>query len=207
MYKTISLLSIALALAACGRTERQTATTSPPPAAAAKPTKPLTLTLTLAPAIATIPLPVSSTAVGAGQRLGDRYTAYHDNISPPLAWGQVGGARSWVLLVEDPDANRPEPYVHWLAWNLPATVTSLPEGLTSATRPQGMQEGINSGLSLGWAGPKPPAGTGDHHYHFQIFALDTVLELPLTAGRNDVAAAMEGHVLASGETVGLYSAP
>ncbi|MDQ0466140.1 Raf kinase inhibitor-like YbhB/YbcL family protein [Caulobacter ginsengisoli] len=206
MLKAPLLLTIAVALAACGKPAATAAVPpAPPPVQVIKPAKPLALNL--APALSAIPLPVSSTALGAGQRLADRNSGYHDNLSPPLAWGSTGGVQSWVVIVEDPDANRPEPFVHWLAWNLPAKTRSLPEGLTAATAPPGMKQGFNSGLGLGWFGPKPPKGTGDHHYHFQVFALDTVLNLPPTAGRSGVVAAMKGHVLASGEAIGVYSAP
>lgn len=197
------IVAAGLSAWACGRPAEPPA--KAPAAPAAQPAKPLTLDL--APPMSKIPLAVSSLAIGAGGRLGDRFTAYHDNLSPPLAWGNVGGVQSWVVVVEDPDANRPRPYIHWLAWNMPARTASLPEGLTAATTPPGMAQGFNSGLGPGWGGPRPPKGSGLHHYHFQVFALDTVLELPRMASRDALVAAMKGHVLASGETVGTYSAP
>lgn len=199
-----AVLAFALGTAACGKAA-DSPRVAAPEAAAPRPVKPLALNL--APPMSAIPLPVSSQAVGAGGRLADRDTAYHENLSPPLAWGSLAGVQSWVVIVEDPDANRPSPYVHWLAWNIPARISSLPEGLTQAIAPPGMVQGFNSGFGVGWGGPRPPKGTGDHHYHLQVFALDTVLKLPPTAGRDEVAAAMRGHVLASGETLAVYAAP
>jgi Raf kinase inhibitor-like YbhB/YbcL family protein len=204
MHKAFLILTAALALAACGRADKASAV-APAPTTTAPPAR--RVALSLAPPMAPIQLPVSSVAIGAGGRLADRNTAYHDNLSPALAWGSAAGAQSWVLIVEDPDANRPRPYVHWLAWNLPAKTASLPEGLTRATAPPGMVQGFNSGGGLGWGGPRPPKGTGDHHYHLQVFALDTVLNLPPIASREDVVAAMKGHILASGEAIALYAAP
>jgi Raf kinase inhibitor-like YbhB/YbcL family protein len=193
-----------LALNACGKPpESAPAPTSPEAATtAARP-----MALALAPPTSNAPLAVSSLAIGAGQRIADRNTAYHEGLSPPLAWGSVAGVRTWAVIVEDPDAPSPQPYLHWLAWNLPAETVGLPEGLTSATAPTGMVQGLNDDGEPGWTGPRPPAGTGDHHYHFEVFALDTVLELPISASREDVIAAMGGHVLASGEAVGLAAAP
>jgi Raf kinase inhibitor-like YbhB/YbcL family protein len=198
------VLAAALAMTGCGKAA-ETPAAAPPASLPAKLAKPLALDL--APPMSGIPLPVSSLAIGSGGRLADRNTAYHENLSPPLAWGSIGGVQSWVVIVEDPDANRPRPYVHWLAWNLPPRTASLPEGLTAATAPPGMIQGFNSGLGPGWGGPKPPKGTGDHHYHFEVFALDTVLTLPRLASRDDVATAMKGHVLASGEALAVYAAP
>lgn len=197
-----------LSLVACGKPAAAPAPSAPAPAtaqAATPPAKPVALALVTPMSAA--PLPVSSLAIGAGHRIADRNTAYHQGLSPPLLWGSAAGAQSWVVMVEDPDAPSPRPFLHWLAWNLPAATLNLPEGLTRATTPPGMVEGLNGKGDPGWVAPKPPPGTGDHHYHFQVFALDTLLNLASAASRDDVVAAMKGHVLAAGETVGLAKAP
>lgn len=193
-----------LSLAACSKPAEPTAGAAPA-ATAPRSAKPVAISL-VSPMSAT-PLPVSSLAIGSGQRIADRNTAYHEGLSAPLAWGAAAGVQSWVVMVEDPDADTPQPFLHWLAWNLPARTLSLPEGLTAATTPPGMIQGLNGKGDPGWVAPKPPPGTGDHHYHFQVFALDTVLDVPPTASRDEVVAAMKGHVLAAGETVGLSAAP
>jgi Raf kinase inhibitor-like YbhB/YbcL family protein len=157
--------------------------------------------------MAEIPLPVTSQAIDAEHRLVDRNSAYHDNLSPPLTWGRVGGVQSWVLMVEDPDAPTPRPFLHWLMWNIPAKADSLPEALPPTAAPQGLVQGANGTGARGWSGPLPPAGTGPHHYHIELFALDVLLSLDPAASREDVIAAMKGHVLASGEAVATYAAP
>ena len=74
-------------------------------------------------------LVLTTTATDLDGRLADRHSAYHDNLSPPLIWTQVKGAAAYAIIVEDPDAPRERPFVHWLIWNIPCEATSLPEGL------------------------------------------------------------------------------
>src|SRR5690606_3614426 len=108
------------------------------------------------------------------------HSAYHDNRSPPLQWDPVPGAVSYALIVEDPDAPRELPYVHWLIWNIPGDRRDLPEGIAGETDPPGVGgavQGRNDSGTYGWFGPKPPPGHGVHRYYFQLFALDYRLEM------------------------------
>jgi len=151
-----------------------------------------------------------STAFADGKPIPKRYSDYGEGVSPPLSWQPVEGAKSYALVMEDPDAARPKPFVHWVAWNIPAGRHALPEGLHTLPRltdPEGMHQGANSRGSTGYFGPKPPPGTGVHHYHFQLFALDTLLEVAPGADRDAVLAAMEGHELGKARLVGTYAAP
>ncbi len=75
-----------------------------------------------------------------------KHSEYADGVSPPLAWSAVDGAASYVIVMEDPDAKPIKPFVHWVAWNIPANVTSLPEGLQEQprlTEPEGVLQGRN----------------------------------------------------------------
>lgn len=149
---------------------------------------------------------VSSSAFASNAMLAPNYSEYADGVSPPLSWAAVQGARSYALILEDPDAPQ-KPFVHWLAWNIPAGVTSLPEGVQEQPRltdPEGVLQGRTTRGSIGYYGPRPPVGDPAHHYHFQVFALDTVLALPFGADRDQLLQAMRGHVLAKGEVVGRY---
>lgn len=151
-----------------------------------------------------------SGAFADGQPIPLRHSDYGQGVSPPLAWDAVEGARSYVLVMEDPDAARPKPFVHWVAWNIPGTMTSLPEGLDTQlrlTEPEDLRQGRNSRGSPGYFGPRPPPGTGTHHYHFQLFALDGMLEVDPGADRDTVLDAMEGRVLARARLVGTFAAP
>lgn len=99
------------------------------------------------------------------------------------------------------------PFVHWLAWNIPAGVTQLPEGLQEQlrlTEPEGVLQGTTTRGAPGYYGPKPPVMDAPHRYHFQVFALDRTLELPPAADRDQLLAAMRGHVLAKGVLVGSF---
>lgn len=153
---------------------------------------------------------LASPAFADGQPIPLRHSAYGDDVSPPLAWDPVEGAASYALLVEDPDADRPEPYVHWVVWNIPAGVAALPEGLPADPRlegPDGMQQGLNDRGTTGWFGPRPPAGSGVHHYQLQVFALDAPLDIAADADRAALVKAMRGRVLAKARLVGTYEMP
>jgi Raf kinase inhibitor-like YbhB/YbcL family protein len=153
-----------------------------------------------------VPLVVRS-SVPANGMIPAKYSEYASGISPRLAWDRVRGAKSYALIVEDPDARQTRPFVHWIAWNIPAEMTELSEGMQDAggvDEPEGLQQGRTSRGSLGYMGPQPPPGDPAHHYHFQLFALDTTLNVPSGADRDTVLRAMRGHVLAKGELVGLY---
>lgn len=139
-------------------------------------------------------------SIGGDGHIAQRNSAYGANIAPRVTWHSVKGAEGFALVLEDPDAGGAAPFVHWLTWNIPADVTALAEG----ARPAG-PEGRNGRGGVGYWGPHPPSGT--HHYYMEVFALDAPLALKAGADRAALVQAMRGHVLASGEAVGLYSAP
>ena len=158
--------------------------------------------------------PVGPVLTSPGQevdgRLADRHSAYHDNISPPLNWTPVEGAQAYALVVEDPDAPREQPFVHWMIWNIPGQAASLPEGLANEgrlTTPHRAIQGRNDNGSHGWYGPHPPAGHGVHRYYFQLFALDQLLEMGSDTPLIELLNALKGHTLAKGEMMATYEAP
>jgi Raf kinase inhibitor-like YbhB/YbcL family protein len=152
---------------------------------------------------------VQSPAFAPGARIPRQHTADGEGGSPPLTWLNVPReAKALALLVEDPDASTPQPLVHWVAYNIPAGAEGLPAGIPLGDRPgrpAGMRQGSSGSETLGWVACAPPAGTGAHRYHFELFALDTLLDLPEGATRGNLAKAMRGHLLATGELVGTYS--
>ena len=154
-------------------------------------------------------LHVRSDAFEPGQEIADTYSAYHANVSPPLGWSGVPeSAKSIVVLAEDPDAPEPnKPFTHWILYNLPPTTERLPQDLPKQrqlTDPVTGVQGTNAAGQVGYFGPKPPRGDPAHHYHFQVFALDRVLQLRPDATRQDLLNAMAGHVVAKGQLVGTY---
>lgn len=135
------------------------------------------------------------------------HSEYADGVSPEVSWNRIANAKSYALIMEDPDSVAIKPFVHWVAWNIPAEVTTLPEGLQEQARltePEGLLQGLTSRGSVGYFGPRPPVGDPPHHYHFQVFALDRMLDVPAGADRDAVLEAMKGHVVAAGEVVGTY---
>src|SRR5262245_46356466 len=126
---------------------------------------------------------VTSAAFSEGQPIPDTYSDYGKHLSPPLEWsGYPDATRAFAVIVEDPDAkgSAPEPYVHWLLYNLPVGIHALPESIP--TTPQLKQfgnalQGHTTTGSVGYFGPRPPSGDPPHHYHFQVFALDAPLQL------------------------------
>lgn len=134
----------------------------------------------------------------------DKYSNYYEGVSPELKWSGVPqNAKSLVLMMEDPDANL-KPVTHWIMTNIAPNVTGLPENVMKIETANGAMQGANITGKLGYYGPKPPPADKPHTYHFQIFALDTKLDLPSGFNRQALLDAMKNHVIAKGEIVGTY---
>lgn len=134
-------------------------------------------------------------------------TSWGKNIFPGLRWSTgPSGTRSYVVIVQDGDAmSRGAPILHWTMFNIPASVNSLDAGMSAP--PAGAEYGPNiRGPAHAYMGPHTPPGP-DHRYHFQVFALDTSIPSGEATTYAGLTAAMKGHVLASGEIVGLGHAP
>lgn len=145
---------------------------------------------------------LTSSTFRNGEAIPARYTCDGQDISPPLEWQDAPEqTRSFALICDDPDAPVGT-WVHWVAYNLPASVKSLPEGVTAAN-PAAGQQGQNSWGQSGYGGPCPPGGT--HRYFFKLYALDIQLTLKAGAGKHQVLKAAEGHILAQAELMGKYS--
>ena len=147
---------------------------------------------------------LSSPAFNEGDAVPVKHTADGADKSPELRWaGAPQNAKSFALVCEDPDAPRGT-WTHWVLFNIPADRTSLAEGLaTDKELPDGSRQGKNDFGKIGYGGPSPPRGK-PHRYYFQVYALDTKLDLPAGASRKQVLDAMKGHVLAEGQLMGLY---
>lgn len=136
-----------------------------------------------------------------------RHTCDGFDLSPPLAWSGVpAGAQSLVLIIDDPDAPDPAApamtWVHWLLYNLPPQTHALPEGVAVKNLPAGTLPGLNDWRRTGYGGPCPPMGR--HRYFHKLFALDTRLPDLKEPSKAALEKAMQGHVLAQAELVGLY---
>ncbi len=130
----------------------------------------------------------------------ERYTCEGENLSPPVEIeGLDESAESVAMILEDPDAPRGT-FVHWLIWNLEPSA-AMPEGVPlkgEVSEPAGAVQGTNGFGLIGYYGPCPPPGLA-HRYVLKVYSLDVSLDLAPGSDRSDLEAAMEGHVLASGE--------
>ncbi|NJN55333.1 MAG: YbhB/YbcL family Raf kinase inhibitor-like protein [Anaerolineae bacterium] len=157
-----------------------------------------------------MPFALSSAAFAAQADIPTRYTCHGENLSPALQWtSPPADTQSLVLLMDDPDAVPVAGRVwdHWVLFNIPASATSLPESLPKEEQlPDGSQHGRTSSSQLGYSGPCPPSGQ-THGYVFTLYALDTILDLEPRPTKAAVLTAMEGHILAQAELVGLYTSP
>jgi len=150
------------------------------------------------------PITVTSTAFTEGGPIPRPQSEYHDGVAPALSWTPVEGAATYVIIMEDPDAAAPKPFVHWLAWNITEPMT--PEGLHEEIKlPNGIMQGATSRGSVGYFGPRPPVGDAPHTYHFQVFALDRRLDILPGSDRDTLLEAMRGHVIGEGRLVGTYA--
>ena len=147
---------------------------------------------------------LTSTAFAPGEPIPAKYSCDGEDISPPLQWSDPPqGTQSLALICDDPDAPIGT-WVHWVLYNLPAQARSLPEAVPpEAELPDGSRHGENGWGRLDYGGPCPPSGT--HRYFFKLYALDTMLDLDAGASKKQVLQAMEGHILAETELMGVYS--
>ena len=142
-------------------------------------------------------LTVTSSAFTADGAIPNRYTCDGEDVSPPLAWsGAPVGTAAYALIVDDPDARG---WIHWLATDLPVDPPALNEGASGSSA---ATEGRNGFGRTGYGGPCPPSGS--HRYRFEVFALSEPLGLSDGFSADELRAAMEGKVLASGQLTASY---
>ena len=145
-----------------------------------------------------------SDAFPAEGTIPQRYTCDGDDTSIPLRWSEPPAVtQSLTLIFDDVDAPAGT-WVHWVIFNIPDSVRSLPEGVPADAAVDGLgTHGSNSWGNLGYGGPCPPEGT-PHRYTFRLYALDTMLDLEAGASRAELDGAMQGHILDTGHLVGRY---
>lgn len=156
-------------------------------------------------------LTLTTPAFPDGGEIPDKYTqkAGPSAVSPKLEWSHVPmGTATFALILHDPDValqKKTDDVLHWMAFNIPGTATELPEGVpATATMPDGMVNAKNLRGGVGFMGPGAPAAGPHHHYTFELFALDTKLDLGPDASRADVVNAMQGHILGKAVLVGRF---
>lgn len=157
-----------------------------------------------------MPMTLRSSAFTNNGPLPVAYTAYGDFKSPPLAWSHAPkGTREFVLTVENSDAPLERFSTHWLLYGIPAGVNSLPETPRGAARDReapikGARQGTNAMKGRGYLPPRPFANSGAQHFTFTLSAVDVTLALPDGATKEQVLAAIKGHVLAQATLVAVF---
>ncbi|MDV3240381.1 MULTISPECIES: YbhB/YbcL family Raf kinase inhibitor-like protein [Methylocaldum] len=150
---------------------------------------------------------IESSAFMHNGDMPQRFTCDGQDVSPPLSWSGIPeGAKSLVLIVDDPDAPDPKApkmtWVHWVLYNIPTSSSGLSEGISSQSLPADTAEGVNDWKRTGYGGPCPPVGR--HRYFHKLYALDTVLSGLHKPTKAQLEKAMQGHVLAQAELIGVY---
>jgi Raf kinase inhibitor-like YbhB/YbcL family protein len=158
------------------------------------------------------PMSLTTDAWQDGGEIPLAHTQQGSDVSPPLRWSNVpAGAAGFVLIVHDLDAPVPpgtDDLLHWLVWNIPADARALPERVPQgATLPDGSRQISATGPN--YRGPAAPASGSVHHYVFELYALDTMLDVPAVGAspaetRAAVIAAMAGHVRGKGVYTGVF---
>jgi Raf kinase inhibitor-like YbhB/YbcL family protein len=136
-----------------------------------------------------------------------RHTCEGHDTSPELIWTEVPeGAKSLVLIMDDPDAPDPaapkRTWVHWVLYNIPVNTGGLTEAIAATDLPPGALEGLNDWQRTGYGGPCPPVG--NHRYFHKLYALDTMLPDLKQPTKAKLEKAMQGHVIAYSELIGRY---
>jgi Raf kinase inhibitor-like YbhB/YbcL family protein len=174
---------------------------------------------------------ISSSSFRNDQPIPAKYSRDGEDISPSLKWeGAPDGTGGFALICDDPDAPGGT-WIHWVIYGIPVDTTELPEGIKqndtvavagsvfpkmggwklgfgsdfkTISQLPGAKQGVNSYGDVGYGGPQPPRGHGAHHYHFQLYALDTELNLAARMTRQQLDAAMKGHIIAEAQLVGTF---
>ncbi len=141
-------------------------------------------------------LNISSPVFNNESNIPEKYTCDGKDVNPPLnIEGVPEGSETLALIVDDPDAP-PGTWDHWIVYNISPETTEIKEDSVPG------EQALNDFQKNDYGGPCPPSGT--HRYFFKIYALDTNLDLPNNADKEDVLEAMEGHVIEEDKIVGMY---
>jgi len=148
---------------------------------------------------------IESVAFKEGESIPVKYTCDGLDISPPLLWsGSPEGTKSYVLIMDDPDAPIGT-FTHWLVYDIPKDINGFVEDLPKVSEIEGVKQGLNDFGFVGYGGPCPPKGHGHHRYFFRLYAIDLdSLDIPPQSTRRVVEERMKGHILGETSLMGRY---
>lgn len=143
---------------------------------------------------------VTSPAFSNGDKIPMLYTGEGKDISPAIFWERTHeNVKEYALICEDPDAPSRDPFVHWVVYKIPGYYPFLSEGEPGLSTP-----GKNSFGKVGYSGPLPPKGRGEHRYFFKLYALDKLIDLEPGLSKEDLLKKINGHIVDQGELMGKY---
>lgn len=149
---------------------------------------------------------LTSSAFKNNETIPKKYTTDGKNISPPLKWNKNNvpkGTKYYMLVIDDPNAPGRK-FIHWIMWNIPGKTLEIAENF----KPTGdIEVGENSFKKSKYMGPAPPKGDPPHHYHFNLYALNSKLDIPKDAYENISVRYidfMREKILGVGQIIGLY---
>jgi Raf kinase inhibitor-like YbhB/YbcL family protein len=149
-----------------------------------------------------VKMEIISSVFRDGRPIPIQYTCKGQNVNPPINIINVpDGTQSLTIVMHDPDAVDGD-FLHWLVFDIPPST----ESISANSVPVGALQGTADTGKASYSGPCPPAGTGEHRYIFDFYALDTTLNLPAGSVMAEVIKAQKGHVLAHTALTGTFSA-
>ncbi|MUN28072.1 YbhB/YbcL family Raf kinase inhibitor-like protein [Sulfuracidifex metallicus] len=134
-----------------------------------------------------------------GEEIPQKFTCEGDDVSPHISWDKVDGAKSYALIMEDPDAPSGL-FVHWIIYNI--KTNSLAENMPRKERINEIIQGENDFGNIGYGGPCPPKSHPAHRYFIRVYALDA--EVTRKMSLEELREFISSHKLDSGEIMGLY---
>lgn len=146
---------------------------------------------------------VKSPAFENGGYIPSKYTCDGEDISIPLVFEEVpSSAKSLVIIMDDPDAPMGV-FVHWVIYNIPSDINSLPEGIPNVPALEyGILQGVNDFGKIGYGGPCPPSGA--HRYFIKVYAIDKVLDTEPGLSKSQILNLITGHVVDEAVLMGIY---
>lgn len=182
------LLVVSVAIAAVPQSWAQQAPATPPPPSKFK---------------------LMTPAYGEGSMIPTQFSCADPNAaSPELQWSNPpAAAQSFAVIMHDTDAapqKNSMDVTHWIFWTVPSSSSSVAGGVKPDASPDGIVQGKNIRNVNGYQPPCPPPGSTPHHYVFEIYALDTKLDLAAGSSRADLLNAMNGHVVGKASYFGIF---
>ena len=158
--------------------------------------------------VSPMPMTLKSSSFAHQTPIPNRFTCDGPDVSPALSWSNIPqNTKSLVLIVDDPDVPIPAipiiTWVHWLLYNIPPTISELPEKIMQNDLPTGTLQGKNDWKQTSYRGPCPPIGK--HRYFFKLYALDTELPDLNLPNKTRLEKAMAGHIIDYAELIGIYN--